>query len=147
MALRCIGGGCKKTTRSAFVWGSQGSFLDFRIKWCLSHLIFDLYKVGPHSSAQRQHLGAGGGGETDWFGTQLIWHVRCSLHDGLTCALMMTVPWQMMKITISGNWFRCPDFLSTRLSPLEMRLPFFCPQSQPQIPSSNLKFLPWISVF
>lgn len=67
--------------------------------------------------------------------TQLVWGVR---HGGLTCALMMTVPWLVMKVTISGNWFRCPDFLSTRLSPLETWLPFFCPQNQPQIPSSNL---------
>lgn len=123
MALQCIGGDCKKTTRSPFGWGSQDLFLGLRIKWHLSHLILDLYEAGPHARAKRQYLEAGGTPQT----------------DGLTRSLVMTVPWLMMTVTISGNWFRCPGFLSTRLSPLETRLPSFCPQTQLQIPSSNLE--------
>lgn len=70
------------------------------------------------------------------------------LHGGLTCALMMTVPWSIMKVTISSDCFRCPDFVSTRLSHLEIQwlllLPLKpIPNSQQQLKVSSLN----VSVF
>lgn len=62
----------------------------------------------------------------------------------------MTVPWQIVKVTISGNWFRCPDFVSTRLSPLEAQTPLLLPpspitnfQQQLKVSSLNVSVLTW----
>lgn len=65
------------------------------------------------------------------------------LHGGLTCALMMTIPWPVMKVTISGDCFRCPDFVSTRLSHLETQMLLLLPlkvitNSQQQLKVSSL---------
>lgn len=60
----------------------------------------------------------------------------------------MTVPWPIVKVTISGDCFRCPDFVSTRLSHLEIQvllLLSFKPitNSQQQLKVSSLN----VSVF
>ena len=62
----------------------------------------------------------------------------------------MTVPWPIMKVTISGDWFRYPDFVSTRLSPLETQTPllllpnpFTNSQKQLKVSSLNVSILTW----
>lgn len=71
--------------------------------------------------------------------------------DGvLICALMMTVPWPIMRVTISGDCFRCPDFVSIRLSHLEIKVLLLLPlkpitnsQQQLKVSSLNVGVFTW----
>lgn len=75
------------------------------------------------------------------------------LHGGLSCALMMIVPWPVMKVSISGDCFRCSDFVSTRLSHLEIQVLHLLPlkpitnsQQQLKVSSLNASVFTWRSI-
>lgn len=72
------------------------------------------------------------------------------LHGGLTHALMMTVPWLVTKVTVSGGCFRRPDFVSTGISHLEILVLLLVPlkpmtnsQQQLKVSSLNVSVFTW----